>query len=74
MKRKLEDEVTIVFKNNEGKTEQLTITIRQLLDRTAEDLHEMLEDNVPCSCINEGQNFCECNPYFEDYEIVELIF
>ena len=71
---KLDNEVKILFKNEEGKTELITITVNQLLEYTKDDLYEMLEETVECTCnINESCNHCECNPNFEDYEIVEVL-
>lgn len=71
---KLDEEVKILFKNEEGKTEKITITVNQLLESTKDDLYEMLEETIPCTCnINESCNHCECNPNFEDYEIVEVL-
>lgn len=73
---KLDDEVKIIFKNDEGKTAEITITVNQLLDKTRDDFHEMLDDSEPCtsaSCNNESQNFCDCGSSFEDYEIVEVL-
>lgn len=72
---KLDEEVKILFKNEEGKTEKITITVNQLLESTKDDLYEMIEETIPCTCnINESCNHCECNPIFEDYEIVEVLF
>lgn len=71
---KLNEEVKILFKNKEGKTEEITITVNQLLESTKDDLYEMLEETIPCTCnINESCNHCECNLNFEDYEIVEVV-
>jgi len=73
---KLDDEVKIIFKNDECKIAEITITVNQLLDKTRDDLYEMLEDTIPCtcsSCNNESQNFCDCGGNFEDYEIVEML-
>lgn len=73
---KLDDEVIILlFKNNEGETTVITLTIDQLLDKTRDDLYEMLDNSEPCtcsSCNNESQNFCDCGSKYEDYEIVEV--
>lgn len=73
----LTDEVKILFKNKEGKTEELDITLDRLLDMTKDDLFEMLEDTQECTssgCYTESQNFCDCGPSFEDYEIVGVSF
>jgi len=59
---KLTDEVKIIFKNSEGKKEELTITIDKLLDNTKDD-----------RCNNESQNFCDCGGRFEDYLIDEVL-
>lgn len=69
---KLTDEIKIIFKNKEGKVEEITITVDVLLDSTKDDLYEMLDDKYPCTssgCNNESQNFCDCGSSFEDYEI-----
>ena len=69
----LSDNVSVVFKNNNNESIQLTITVKDLLDKTREDLHEMIEpDCTSSSCNNESQNFCDCGPVFEDYEIAEV--
>lgn len=73
---KLNEEVKIIFKNDEGKTAEITITVNQLLDKTKDDFYEMLEETIPCnssSCNNESQNFCDCGSNFEEYEIVEVL-
>ena len=73
---KLEDNVTIVFKNTEGKEAKITITVKDLLENTSDDFYEWLDDSEPCtsaSCNNESQNFCDCGSEFEDYEICELL-
>lgn len=73
---KLTEEVKIIFKNSEGKKEELTITIDKLLDSTKDDLYELLEETQPCtsaSCNNENQNFCDCGGSFEDYLIDEVL-
>ena len=71
---KLDDEVRIIFKNDKGKTAEIIITVNQLLDKTKDDFYEILEETIPCNCnINESCNHCECNPNFEDYEIVEVL-
>jgi hypothetical protein len=73
---KLTDEIKIIFKNPEGKKEELNITIDKLLESTKEDLYDMLEETIPCqssSCNNESQNFCDCGPLFEDYTIDEVL-
>lgn len=72
---KLTEEVKIIFKNKEGEKKELILTIDELLDRTKDDLYEMLEDKQPCtsaSCNNESQNFCDCGGSFEDYVIDEV--
>jgi len=73
---KLEDNVTIVFKNTQGEKAQITITVKDLLENTSDDFYEMLDDSEPCtsaSCNNESQNFCDCGSSFEDYEICEVL-
>jgi hypothetical protein len=77
IKMNLENEVKIVFKNDEGKTKEITVTVKQLLENTTDDFYEWLDDTEPCtsaSCNNESQNFCDCGSSFEDYEISEVLF
>ena len=72
----LKREVKILFKNNEGNTAEITITLETLLDKTSDDFFEILEDTIPCtsaSCNNESQNFCDCGGNFEDYEIYDVV-
>lgn len=67
-------DVKIVFKNSEGRTAEIKITLDQLIDKTREDFYEMLEGPCTCSsCNNESQNFCDCGSIYEDYEIVEVV-
>lgn len=73
---KLEDNVTLMFKNTDGKEAKITITVKDLLENTSDDFYEWLDDSEPCtsaSCNNESQNFCDCGSKFEDYEICELL-
>ena len=71
---KLHEDITLVFKNDAGLTKELTITALQLIDKTLEDLYEMLEDDCNCSsCNNESQNFCDCGAEYEDYELYEIL-
>lgn len=73
---KIDDKVTLVFKNGYNFAE-LTITVEQLINKTAEDFHEMLEEQHPCtsaSCNNESQNFCDCGTRYDNYEIVEVVY
>lgn len=74
---KLTDNVKIVFKNTDGKTENVNLTVQELLDKTTEDFYEMLDEKYPCNssgCNNESQNFCDCGSSFDDYEISEVLF
>jgi len=73
---KLDEEVKIIFKNHEGKTAEIVVTIKQLLENTIDDFNEWLEDTKPCTsanCNNESQNFCDCDSAFDGYEIVEVL-
>lgn len=73
---KLEDNVTLVFKNTYGKEAKITITVKDLIENTSDDFYEWLDDSEPCtsaSCNNESQNFCDCGSEFGDYEIYELL-
>jgi len=74
---KLEEQVKIVFKNDEGKTIEMEITVKQLLENTSDDFYEWLDDSENCtssSCNNESQNFCDCGSQFEDYKVFEVLF
>lgn len=72
---KLNDYVKITFKNDEGKTAHIDISVEQLLNNTLDDFYEWLDDSEPCtsaSCNNESQNFCDCGSQFEDYEFYDI--
>lgn len=72
---KMEDDVVVVFKNKEGETVELSTTARFIIENTSEDLYDMLEKTKHCtssSCNNESQNFCDCGPNFDEYEINEI--
>lgn len=67
-------QIKVVFKNQEGDQKELTLTVSQLISSTEDDLYEILESSVPCSCSpNESVNFCECEPNYEDFTISHLI-
>lgn len=71
-----DDSVTLVFKNGYNFAE-LNITVDQLINKTAEDFYDMLEEEHPCtsaSCNNESQNFCDCGTRYDNYEIVEVVY
>jgi hypothetical protein len=73
---KLEDKVKVVFKNLEGDTAEIEITVEELLNNTTDDFYDLLESSVPCtsaSCNNESQNFCDCGLIYEDYVISEVL-
>lgn len=73
---KLKDYVKIIFKNDNGEKAELEITVKQLLDKTTDDILDLLCDSDTCtsaSCNNESQNFCDCGSIYEDYKIVEVI-
>jgi hypothetical protein len=71
---RLDDEVKIIFKTENGNTAAITITVNQLLESKKDDLYEMLEETIPCTCnINECCNHCDCNLNFEDYVIAEVM-
>ena len=76
LKLRKEDKVTLLFKNGYNFAE-LEITVEQLINKTAEDFYEMLEEGHPCtsaSCNNESQNFCDCGSVYDDYDIVEVVY
>lgn len=70
---KLDSNITLVFKNKEGNFKELTVTVKDMLERTLDDFYEDLEDECTSSgCNNESQNFCDCGASYEDYEIYEV--
>ena len=72
---KLEEKVTLMFKNKEGDKKELVLTLKYLIERCLDDFYEDLESECTSSgCNNESQNFCDCGPEYEDYEITEVIF
>jgi len=72
---KLDTKVTLIFKNKEGDKQELTITVKQMLEKTVDDFHEYLEDECSSgSCYTETQNFCDCGGLYGDYEIDEVVF
>ena len=72
-KYKLNTNVSVLFKSGFNFVE-LKITLGDLIQKTEEELFELLEEReAPCTCtLSESQNFCECGGAFEDYEIVEI--
>lgn len=73
--KKLNDEVIVLFKDGFNFAE-LKITLQDLIQKTEEELFELLEDReAPCTCtLSESQNFCECQGAFEQYEIIGVYF
>jgi hypothetical protein len=74
---KLDETITLVFKNPKGDKKKINVTIRELLNSSNDDLHDLLESLYPCqssSCNNESNNFCDCEPIFDDYKIEEVLF
>jgi hypothetical protein len=70
---KIESNIDLIFKNKEGDFKKITITVKDMLERTLDDFYEDLEDECTNSgCNNESQNFCDCGPSYEDYEIYEI--
>ena len=74
-KYKLDTNVSVLFKNGFDFVE-LKITLKDLIQKTEEELFELLEEtHNPCTCtFSESQNFCECQCAFEEYEIIEINF
>lgn len=72
-KYKLNEYVSILFKNGFNFVE-LKITLEDLIQKTEEELFELLEEReAPCTCtFSESQSFCDCQSAFDDYEIVEI--
>jgi len=62
---------------NEETNDIVTVdyTLDEIMENNIDELYilEQLEENYEkpyCSCFNEGQNFCECDPFFENYQII----
>ena len=73
---KLNDNVKVVFKDSKENVLSIIISVNQLLEYTKEDLYDLLEESTPCkssSCNNESQNFCDCDPLYEEYEVFEIL-
>ena len=69
---KLDELVTILFKDSYGKTAEIQVTVKELLENTEDTFYELLDDTDKCTssgCNNESQNFCDCGSSFEDYVI-----
>jgi hypothetical protein len=71
MKIALNQNVKLVFENEQGNSTDLFISTRLLVEKNIDDLYEMLEDDCcdSASCNNESQNFCDCPPQYEDYSL-----
>jgi hypothetical protein len=73
---KPESLVKIIFTSPQGLKREITITLKDLLDKTTEDLYDILEGMAVCKnsgCNNESQNFCDCDSEFQDYEISDVL-
>ncbi len=55
---KLQAKVTLLFKNKDGEKKELTMTVKEMLERTLEDFYEDLEGKCTNSgCNNEAKTF-----------------
>ena len=71
----LDSDIEILFKNSEGKTAKIGATVKDLLNKTTDDLNELLDETSPCtsaSCNNESNNHCDCGSIYEDYQITGI--
>lgn len=65
--------IELVFENPKGEVKKTIYSFETLLDKTLEDVYEDLEDECNSSgCNNESQNFCDCGPQYEDFNIKEF--
>lgn len=70
---KLDTNIELILKNKSGEVKQVIYSFKDLLDKTTDDIIEDLEDECNSSgCYTEGQNFCDCTPQYEDFEINEF--
>lgn len=59
------------FKHPETGDEKLVMINRQfIVDRLIDEIYERIECN--CTAFAEDYDFCDCNEYFEQFELVEL--
>lgn len=59
------------FKHPETGDEKLVMIDRQfIVDRLIDEIYERIECN--CTAFAEDYDFCDCNEYFEQFELVEL--
>ena len=59
------------FKHPRTGDEKLVMINRQfIIDRLIDEIYENIECN--CAAFAEDYDFCDCNEYFEEFELVEL--
>ena len=71
----MDDKVTMVFKNKEGKTASIEIKVSELISNYGDQFWDMLEDRAPMPAIGtkEYENRCAMSPNFGDYTISKII-
>jgi hypothetical protein len=71
----MDDKVTMVFKNKEGKTASVEIKVSELISNYGDQFWDMLEDRAPMPAIGtkEYENRCAMSPNFGDYVISKII-
>ena len=71
----LNDKVTMVFKNKEGKTASIEIKVSELIFNYGDQFFDMLEDRAPMPPIGtkEYENRCAMSPNFGDYVISKIV-
>lgn len=69
----LKTKIELILKNKEGDVKKVEYSFKNLLNKTIEDIYDELEEECTSSgCNNESQNFCDCGPQYEDFEIKEF--
>jgi hypothetical protein len=69
---KLNNKVKLIFADDKGNTKELETTFKELIDSSEMGLNEQLEDDCnDSSC--KVNNFCECEPMYENYSITEVV-
>lgn len=71
----LDDKVTMVFKNKEGKTASVQIVVFELIFNYGDQFFDMLEDRAPMPPIGTKayENRCAMSPNFGDYVISKIV-
>lgn len=71
---KLDDKVTLVFKDDKGGIKEIVLTVRDAMEKSLDEIYDYLESEcTSSSCNNESQNFCDCGSIYDDYYLIEVI-